>query len=129
MLPTISPNIGAGEMRRTGMMRRFLDSLDRVAALPVRRPGRAARPRPAVFEPGRARRRAQSSITASASRRFWTCSCAADGPLTVYEIARTLWPKLPGYHLGLGTNEVNSHLEKSVEDGDVREEDGRFSIV
>ena len=32
VLPTISPNIGAGEMRRRGMMRRFLDSLDRIAA-------------------------------------------------------------------------------------------------
>ena len=31
VLPTISPNIGAGEMRRSGMMQRFLDSLDRIA--------------------------------------------------------------------------------------------------
>ncbi len=32
VLPTISPNIGAGELRRRGMMHRFLDSLDRIAA-------------------------------------------------------------------------------------------------
>ncbi|HEX3727958.1 MAG TPA: MBL fold metallo-hydrolase, partial [Pirellulales bacterium] len=32
VLPNISPNIGGGEMRRRGMMQRFLDSLDRIAA-------------------------------------------------------------------------------------------------
>src|SRR5262249_32622796 len=31
VLPTISPNIGAAEQRRRGMMQRFIDSLDRIA--------------------------------------------------------------------------------------------------
>jgi hypothetical protein len=44
-------------------------------------------------------------------------------------VAKSLWARLPGYHLTLGTAEVNSHLEKAVEDGTVRNEDGRFSIV
>ena len=51
------------------------------------------------------------------------------GPQTVYEISRTLWAKLPGYHLALATNEVNSHLEESLADGAVREENGRFALV
>jgi hypothetical protein len=44
-------------------------------------------------------------------------------------VARSLWPKLPGYHLVLGTAEVNAHLEKSVEDQEVSEAEGRFAIA
>ena len=79
VLPTISPNIGAGELRRSGMMRRFLDSLDRVAKLTGRRSGRAARPRHAVFESGRARAASCKRTTSSARRRF-SRSCAPASP-------------------------------------------------
>ena len=48
------------------------------------------------------------------------------GDKTVYEIAHSLWPKLPGYHLVLGTSEVNASLEKSIDDGAVRHEAGRY---
>ena len=125
VLPTISPNIGAGELRRSGMMRRFLDSLDRVANYSPTTwsccPGTASR-----FRTWPSAAASCERTTDSASRRF-SRSLRGRRPKTVYEVARALWTKLPGYHLALGTAEVNAHLEKSVEDGAVREEDGRFS--
>jgi len=127
VLPKISPNIGAGEMRRTGMMRKFLDALDRVAALQsddlVVLPGHGP-----TFSHLAAR--AAELKKHHLEREQKILGVLKDSPpLTVYEVARKLWPKLPGYHLVLGTSEVNSHLEKSVEDGDVREAEGRFSLA
>jgi glyoxylase-like metal-dependent hydrolase (beta-lactamase superfamily II) len=126
VLPTISPNIGAGEMRRTGMMRRFLDALDRVASY---------QSADLVVLPGHgtpfsnlAERVAELKEHHAQRERAILDVLRAGGPQTVYQIARGLWPKLPGYHLSLGTNEVNAHLEKLVEDGTVREDDGRFLI-
>ena len=127
VLPTISPNIGAGEMRRTGMMRKFLDALDRVAAL---------QSNDLVVLPGHGPTFSHLAARAAElkkhhlEREHKILGVLKDSPpLTVYEVARKLWPKLPGYHLVLGTSEVNSHLEKSVEDGDVREAEGRFSLA
>jgi len=127
VLPTISPNIGAGEMRRTGMMRRFLDSLDRVAALqaddlvvlPGHGPAFSNLAERVVELKAHHQKREDRILTVLRSGE----------PKTVYEIARSLWPKLPGYHLALGTSEVNSHLEKSCEDGAVRQLNGRFTAA
>jgi glyoxylase-like metal-dependent hydrolase (beta-lactamase superfamily II) len=128
VLPDITPNIGAGEMRRTGMMRRFLDSLDRIAAYQsddiVVLPGHGGRfsnlaERCAELKAHHAEREAAIlKILRDAAR-----------PMTIYEVAKSLWATLPGYHLALATAEVNAHLEKSVEDGEVRGDDGSFRAV
>jgi glyoxylase-like metal-dependent hydrolase (beta-lactamase superfamily II) len=127
VLPTISPNIGAGELRRSGMMRRFLDSLDRVAKLQaddlVVLPGHGKPFSNLAERCGQLRAHHEKRETAILE------ILRAGEPKTVYEVASTLWRKLPGYHLTLGTAEVNAHLEKSVEDGTVRNDNGRFSIV
>ncbi len=124
VLPTISPNIGAGEMRRSGMMQRFLNSLDRVAQLQsddlVVLPGHG---RPFSHL---AQRVAELKAHHGQREARILEILRAGGPKTVHEIARSLWSKLPGYHLVLGTSEVNAHLEKSVDDAMVRREDGRF---
>jgi glyoxylase-like metal-dependent hydrolase (beta-lactamase superfamily II) len=127
VLPNISPNIGAGEMRRTGMMQRFLDSLERVAALQSDE---------LVVLPGHGPRFSNLAERAAELRRHHDKReqkildvLRAGGTMTVYEVACALWTKLPGYHLSLATNEVNAHLEKSVDDGDVRHEDGRFTMA
>lgn len=127
VLPTISPNIGAGELRRRGMMRRFLDSLDRIAAYQaddvVVLPGHGA-PFSNLAE------RCEQLRAHHGQRETAILEILrSGGPKTVYEVARSLWPKLPGYHLVLGTAEVNAHLEKSVEDQEVNEVDGRFAIA
>ncbi len=127
VLPTITPNIGAGEMRRSGMMRRFLNSLDRVAELQsddlVVLPGHG-KPFSNLAE------RCQQITAHHAQRETAILDILrSGGPKTVYEVARALWPKLPGYHLVLGTSEVNSHLEKSLEENAVRNDDGRYQLV
>jgi glyoxylase-like metal-dependent hydrolase (beta-lactamase superfamily II) len=124
VLPKISPNIGAGEMRRRGMMQRFLDSLDRVTKLQtddlVALPGHGG-PFTNLAE------RAGELKAHHAKREAAILEIVRSGePKTVYETARALWPKLPGYHLVLATNEVNAHLEKLCDDGKVIESDGRF---
>jgi glyoxylase-like metal-dependent hydrolase (beta-lactamase superfamily II) len=127
VLPTISPNIGAGEMRRTGMMRRYLDSLDRLAALAAD---------DLIVLPGHgppfsnlAERAAELKRHHLEREQMILDGLRSGGPQTVYEIAQSIWARLPGYHLSLATNEVNAHLEKSVEDGLVRQENGRFALV
>jgi len=127
VLPTISPNIGAGEMRRRGMMTRFLNSLDRVAPLAsedlIVLPGHG-RPFSTLLE-----RIGQLKAHHSQRERAILEVLRQGEPKTVYEVARSLWSKLPGYHLVLGTSEVNAHLEKSIDEGQVREQEGRFSAV
>ncbi len=125
VLPTISPNIGAGEMRRRGMMRRFLDSLDRIAAYQTDE---------VVVLPGHGQpfsNLAQRCDTlkdhhAARQEKILDVLRNADRPLSIYEVARSLWAKLPGFHLSLGIAEARSHLEKAVEDGLVAEADGWY---
>lgn len=124
VLPTISPNIGAGELRRTGMMRRFLNSLDRVARL---------QSDGIIVLPGHGKpfsnlaQRCEELRSHHGQRERAILEIVRTGePRTVYEIARALWPKLPGYHLVLGTAEVNAHLEKAIEDELVCEDAGRY---
>lgn len=127
VLPTISPNIGAGEMRRRGMMQRFLDSLERIARYQtddlVVLPGHGP-PFSNLAE------RAAKLQQHHAERQTMILEVVRSGePKTVYEIARAIWAKLPGYHLSLAANEVNAHLEKACDDGLLREENGRFSAT
>lgn len=124
VLPTISPNIGAGELRRSGMVSRFLDSLDKVAKLQAD---------DLVVLPGHgkpfsnlAERCAQLKEHHLERERAILKILSSGESMTVYEIARKLWSKLPGFHLVLGMAEVNAHLEKSVLDEQVRLDDGRF---
>ncbi len=49
--------------------------------------------------------------------------------MTIYEIAMSLWAKLPGFHLSLGIAEARSHLEKAVEDGLVVEQNGQYQMA
>ncbi len=126
VLPTISPNIGAGELRRRGMMQRFLNSLDRVAKYQtddlIVLPGHGS-------QFSNLAERAAELKTHHLNREGAILEILRGGPKTVYETAKSLWSKLPGYHLTLGAAEVNSHLEKLLDENRVREENGRFEAV
>jgi glyoxylase-like metal-dependent hydrolase (beta-lactamase superfamily II) len=128
VLPDITPNIGAGEMRRRGMMRRFLASLDRIAAYQsdeiVVLPGHGAR-----FSNLAERCAELKAHHAQREEAILKILRDAGRPMTIYEIANSLWEKLPGFHLALATAEVNSHLEKSLEEGQAHSDAGRFWTV
>jgi glyoxylase-like metal-dependent hydrolase (beta-lactamase superfamily II) len=127
VLPTITPNIGAGELRRVGMMTRFLNSLDRVALLQaddlIVLPGHGSQ-----FS-NLAERVSELKAHHSEREEAILKILRSLGPQTVYEVAKSLWTRLPGYHLVLGMSEANAHLEKSLAEGRVRHENGRFSAV
>lgn len=127
VLPTISPNIGAGEMRRTNMVERYLASLDRVADLQtddiVVLPGHGP-----PFSNLAERCQELKSHHLAREQAILKILRESGQPMTVYEIACVLWQKLPGYHLTLATAEVNSHLEKSMAEGLVDRDDGRFRM-
>ena len=124
VLPTISPNIGAGELRRSGMMRRFLNSLDRVA--PLQADDLVVLPGHGSPFTNLAERCAQLKAH-HRQREVAILEILDSGEwMTVYEVARKMWAKLPGYHLVLGMAEVNAHLEKSLDEKRVQLDDGRF---
>ena len=79
VLPTISPNIGAGELRRTGMMQRYLDALDRIATYQtdelIALPGHG----PAFSNLAERCGRATRSSPRSAKKRFSMCWLRASG--------------------------------------------------
>ncbi len=128
VLPTISPNIGAGEMRRTGMMQRFLDALDRIAtyqtddlvALPGHGPAFSNLAERCAQLRDHHLKREEAILNILRER---------GEPMTIYEVAQSLWKKLPGYHIVLAISEVNSHLEKAVADDLAAEDDGRFWVI
>ncbi len=128
VLPTISPNIGAGELRRTGMMQRYLDALQKIAAYQtdelVALPGHG----PAFSN--LAERCAQlARHHHQREAKILAVLAVSERPLTIYEIAQELWSKLPGFHIMLGISEVLAHLEKSMADGRAAEDDGVFRLA
>jgi glyoxylase-like metal-dependent hydrolase (beta-lactamase superfamily II) len=124
VLPTISPNIGAGELRRSGMLRRYLDSLDRIARLQaddlVALPGHGA---PFTDLAGRV---AELKAHHAEREEAILAIVRGGGALTVYEVALQLFGPLPSYHLMLGTAEAQSHLEKLATEGRLTLQDGRY---
>jgi glyoxylase-like metal-dependent hydrolase (beta-lactamase superfamily II) len=124
VLPTISPNIGAGELRRSGMLRRYLDSLDRVARLQtndlVALPGHGE---PFTDLVGRVAELKNHHAEREAAIETIV---RTHGPLTVYEVAHRLFGRLPGFHLVLGTAEAHVHLEKLAAEGRLTVTEGRY---
>jgi hypothetical protein len=115
-------------MRRTGMMQRFLDALERIAAYQtddlVALPGHGPAFSNLAERCGQLRdhhlKREETILNILRER---------GEPMTIYEVAQSLWKKLPGYHIVLAISEVNSHLEKAVTDGLIMTDDGRFWVI
>jgi len=128
VLPTISPNIGAGELRRTGMMQRYLDALERIAKYQtdelVALPGHGP-----AFSNLAERCATLARHHHEREEKILGVLAESAEPMTIYQIAQVLWSKLPGFHIMLGISEVLSHLEKSATDGRVAEDDGYFRLV
>ena len=126
VLPDISPNVGGGDMRRRGMLRHFLGSLQRVADEVESdvhvAPGHGD---PFIGLHARCRElleRHQERLNhvIEILRR--------ESDRTVYEIASQLFGELKDYHVVLGCAEAAAHLEHLEHEGRVTSGDGRYRL-
>jgi len=121
VLRDISPNIGGGDMRSSGMLGRFMSSLDRVRNL-----------QPADVLPGHGEpftglaARCDTLLAHHEQRLQATLSALQDGATTVYQVATALFGELNDFHIVLGCAEANAHLELLIERGVIAED---FSLA
>jgi hydroxyacylglutathione hydrolase len=124
VLPNVSPNIGGGELVVPGMLRRYIESLERVRRLQAKDllvlPGHGE-----PFSDLETRVQALQEHHREREEEIIAFLRAA-GPKTVYEIALFLFGSLHGYHVVLGTGETHAHLEKLVSEERLVFRDGRF---
>jgi glyoxylase-like metal-dependent hydrolase (beta-lactamase superfamily II) len=128
VLPTISPNIGAGELRRSGMLLRYLESLDRVARLQAEDDDLIALPGHGPPFSNLAARVEQLKGHHIDREEAVLEILRRGGPMTVYDVASRLFGRLPSYHLMLGTAEAHAHLEKLEAEGRVVASGGKYRI-
>ena len=125
VLPTITPNVGGGDMRQRGLLQRFLASLDRTISLA---------PHVDLVFPGHGdpfdhlAERCQELIDHHRERLKQTAEFLQRGPLSAYEMARCLFGEMRDYHVVLGCAEAQAHLEFLVEEGSVRCQDETYSL-
>lgn len=115
LLSEYTPNVGTGEFGSSGMLDKFLQSLQMLSeamdqdsiALPGHGPP-LDRPRERIEEILE-HHRWRSEVIERA--------LCEDHPLTVFEIARQIFGNLSGIHILLGASEVDAHLESLVSRG------------
>ena len=125
VLPTITPNVGGGDMRQRGLLKRFLDSLDRTMGLA---------PHVDLVFPGHGdpfdhlAERCQELIKHHRERLEHTAEFLRQGPLSAYQMARCLFGEMRDYHVVLGCAEAQAHLEFLVDEARVRCQDEMYSL-
>ncbi|HAA71532.1 MAG TPA: hypothetical protein DCE55_20515, partial [Planctomycetaceae bacterium] len=125
VLPTITPNVGGGDLRQRGLLGRFLESLDHTLAL--------APDIDQVF-PGHGvpfnhlAERCQELIQHHQDRLKQTEACLQQGRLSVYEMAICLFGELHDYHVILGCAEAQAHLEFLVTAGRACYQHGQYTL-
>ena len=125
VLPTITPNVGGGDLRQRGLLGRFLESLDHTLAL--------APDIDQVF-PGHGvpfnhlAERCQELIQHHLNRLKQTEACLQQGRLSVYEMAICLFGELHDYHVILGCAEAQAHLEFLVTAGRACYQHGQYTL-
>lgn len=124
VLPTISPNVGAGDLRQRGMLGNFLQSLERVSKYD----GLESFPGHGLPFNGLAER-CDELRRHHLERLERVRTILASRPKTVYEVALELFGALEGVHVLLGCAEANAHLEWLVDHREVVETAGRFSFA
>jgi hydroxyacylglutathione hydrolase len=124
VLPDVSPNIGGAGWVTSGILRRYLASLERMEPLQtddlIVYPGHGD---PFHDLVGRVRwlkehhREREEAIVAFLGK---------NGPATVYEIAVGIFGRLRSHHVALGTAEIYAHLEKLESEERLIQRDGRY---
>lgn len=122
VLPSITPNVGIGELRRVGMLREYLESLESIKGQQtpdlVVYPGHG--------EPfGSLAARAEVILAHHVERLDEIERIVAEsGPLSVYDVAIRHFGELEGFHLPLGAAEAHAHLEHLADEGRVVRDNG-----
>lgn len=125
VLPDISPNIGAGELERRGMLSLYLQSLDKVSAL-----GDPLDLYPGHGDPFRhLRQRCAALLQHHESRLRDILQILRQGPLSIFEIAMALFGSLTDFHIFLGCAEANAHVELLEERGHVCPMAGGYGLA
>lgn len=127
VLPDISPNVGGGDMRQRGLLRHYLQSLDRIVA----EADGSVRVLPGHGEPfDRLHERCRELIAHHHERLETTVEILTkESPQSVYEIARQLFGEMQDFHVVLGCAEAAAHLDYLVDEGQVVWEDGRYRLA
>ena len=127
VLPTISPNIGGGDMRRRGLLIQFLESLRRIIKLG---------PKIDMVYPGHG-----VPFDHLVERCNWlidhhhtrlekiTEILEEDGTVSIYHVASKLFGELRDYHVVLGCAEAQAHLEYLVDNGRVVHDKHQYCLA
>ena len=127
VLPSISPNVGGGDMRRHGMLISFLDSLRETIKLA----GKIDTVYPGHGEPfGHLVQRCNWLIDHHHKRLGQIAEILQrEGRSSTFEVATGLWGELRDYHVVLGCAEAQSHLEYLVDEGRVIRDENHYALA
>ena len=125
VLPTITPNVGGGDLRHRGLLNQFLTSLDRTMAIV-----------PYIDQvfPGHGvpfnhlADRCQELIQHHRDRLKKTETFLRQGPLSSYDMAQCLFGTMRDYHVVLGCAEAEAHLDFLVAEERVCCQQGLYSL-
>ena len=114
-------------MRRRGLLRHFMESLDRMIELA---------PEIDTVYPGHGEPFWELAPRCRVLARHHRQRCEQiksvlqkDGELAVYDLAKQIFGKLKDYHVILGCAEAHSHLEYMVDQGTVETIDGKYRLA
>ena len=115
VLPDISPNVGGGDMRRGGLLKGFMTSLERTIELSPQ----IKRVLPGHGDPfENLSGRCEELLFHHRERLEKTQAILNNGKdLSAYEVAVQLFGELKDFHVVLGCAEAQAHLEYLVDEG------------
>lgn len=125
VLGDISPNVGAGEMRRNGMLEHFFASLERVQNMTDVVDVMPGHGKPFT----KLHQRCRELVNHHEERLDKTVAILRNEPRTVYEVACKLFGQLEDFHIVLGCAEANAHLEYLVDQCQVASDNGKFRLA
>lgn len=125
VLPDISPNIGAGDMRCSGMLARYFASLERIQDMTDVVDIMPGHGKPFT----KLHQRCRELVNHHEERLDKIVAILRDDPRTVYEVACELFGELVDFHIVLGCAEASAHLEFLVDQCEVASDDGKFCLV
>jgi glyoxylase-like metal-dependent hydrolase (beta-lactamase superfamily II) len=126
VLPTLSPNIGAGDIRHAGLLRHYLSSLQRIAELA----DDIDHALPGHGDPfDTLGPRCEELAEHHRQRLARVLEIVQGGDRSIYEIAIELFGEMKDFHIVLGCAEAHAHLEYLVDEKQLITEDDRHRLA